>query len=123
MKKGLLITVGFLSFGLGSIGVILPILPTTPFLLLSAYCFARGSKRFDIWLKETTLYKIYVADYVETGTIPFKRKWKILANIYLLMGISIYFVPIQMVKILLIILTMFITFFLFFIIPTENGKK
>lgn len=123
MKKGLLITVGFLSFGLGSIGVILPILPTTPFLLVSAYCFAKGSKRFDVWLKETTLYKIYVADYIETGTIPFKRKWKIVANIYLLMGISIYFVPIQMVKILLIILTMFITFFLFFIIPTEHDNK
>ena len=122
MKKGLLITLGFLSFGLGSIGVILPILPTTPFLLLSAYCFASGSKLFDVWLKKTTLYKIYVADYIETGIIPFKRKWKIVVNIYLLMGISIYFVSIQMVKILLIILTMFITSFLFFVIPSEKTK-
>lgn len=108
-----------MSFGLGSIGVILPILPTTPFLLLSAYCFTRGSKRFDTWLKKTTLYKIYVADYMETGTIPLKRKWKVLVNIYLLMGISIYFVPVPLVKVLLGILTVFITLFLFLVIPSE----
>lgn len=117
MKKILFITIGSLSLGLGSIGVVLPVLPTTPFLLLSAYCFARGSQRFEIWLKETKLYQHYVADYMETKTIPKKRKRKILLNIYLLMGLSIYLVPFSIMKFLLSLLTIFITVYLFWFIP------
>lgn len=119
MKRMVLITVGFMSFGLGSIGVLLPILPTTPFLLLSAFCFTRSSSRFDIWIRKTRLYRLYVADYLETRTIPMNRKWKILLNIYLLMGFSIFFAPLLPIKIGLALLTAGITFFLFFLIPND----
>lgn len=112
--------VGFASFGIGSIGVVLPILPTTPFLLLSAYCFTRTSKKFEVWLKGTRMYQAYVADYAETKTIPLKRKWKILANIYLLMGFSIFVAPLPMVKIMLALLTVGITLYLFFVIPNRE---
>ncbi|MBM6614838.1 YbaN family protein [Desemzia sp. RIT804] len=111
-------SVGFMSFGLGSIGVLLPVLPTTPFLLLSAFCFTRSSKRFDIWLRQTRLYRVYIADYMETRSIPMKRKWKILLNIYLLMSFSIFFAPLLPVKIGLAVLTAGITFYLFAIIPS-----
>ncbi|MFL2101264.1 YbaN family protein [Desemzia sp. FAM 23989] len=116
MKRIALITVGFMSFGLGSIGVLLPILPTTPFLLLSAFCFTRSSDRFDVWIRQT---RLYVADYMETRTIPMDRKWKILLNIYLLMGFSIFCAPILPVKIGLALLTVGITFFLFVLIPSS----
>lgn len=118
MKRILLMSVGFMSFGLGSIGVLLPVLPTTPFLLLSAFCFTRSSKRFDIWLRQTRLYRVYIADYMETRSIPMKRKWKILLNIYLLMSFSIFFAPLLPVKIGLAVLTAGITFYLFAIIPS-----
>lgn len=123
IKKKILIAIGFLSFGLGSLGVVLPILPTTPFLLLSAFCFSRGSIRFEKWLKQTKLYQQYVADYLETGTIAKKKKWKIILNIYLLMGFSIYFVPLIPVKIMLICLTAFQTIYLFFFIPTGESEQ
>lgn len=119
MKRIALITVGFMSFGLGSIGVLLPILPTTPFLLLSAFCFTRSSDHFDVWIRQTRLYRLYVADYMETRTIPMDRKWKILLNIYLLMGFSIFCAPILPVKIGLALLTVGITFFLFVLIPSS----
>ena len=51
IKKYIYITIGLIAFVLGSIGVIIPILPTTPFLLLASFCFARGSDKFNNWLE------------------------------------------------------------------------
>lgn len=53
MKKILYILIGCISLGLGIIGVILPILPTVPFMLLAAFCFAKSSERLDGWFKNT----------------------------------------------------------------------
>ena len=57
MRKILYIMIGCISLGLGIIGVILPILPTIPFVLLSAFCFAKSSERLDGWFKNTKLYR------------------------------------------------------------------
>lgn len=57
MKKILYIMIGCISLGLGIIGVILPILPTVPFVLLAAFCFARSSERLNGWFKNTKLYR------------------------------------------------------------------
>ena len=90
--------VGLLSLGLGVLGIFLPLLPTTPFLLLSIACFSRSSKRFENWLYHTKMYQIYVADFRETGTIAKERKKKIIVSIYILMGISIFLAPIICLK-------------------------
>lgn len=57
MKKILYIMIGCISLGLGIIGVILPILPTVPFVLLAAFRFAKSSEKLDGWFKNTKLYK------------------------------------------------------------------
>ena len=57
MRKILYIMIGYISLGLGIISVILPILPTVPFVLLAAFCFAKSSERLDGWFKNTKLYK------------------------------------------------------------------
>ena len=118
------LTVGFVSLGLGIIGIPLPILPTTPFLLLSMACFAKSSKRFETWLYQTKLYQTklyqtYVADYRETKSIAKERKKCILLQIYILMGISIYLAPIIWVKLALGTLTIFITYYLLKVIPNK----
>ncbi|EHY96753.1 hypothetical protein SPAR1_1099 [Streptococcus pneumoniae GA02254] len=69
--------IGFLSLALAIVGVVLPLLPTTPFLLLSIACFSRSSKRFEDWLYHTKLYQTYVADFRETKSITRERKKKI----------------------------------------------
>ena len=112
--------VGLLSLGLGVLGIFLPLLPTTPFLLLSIACFSRSSKRFENWLYHTKMYQIYVADFRETGTISKERKKKIIVSIYILMGISIYLAPLLPVKIGLGALTIFITYYLFKVIPDKE---
>ena len=119
MKRIIYIILGSLSLALGVIGIPLPILPTTPFLLLAGFFYARSSERFEVWLKGTKIYKLYVADYAETKTIDRKRKKWILLQIYILMGISIFFAPIVWVKWLLGGLTIFMTFYLLFVIPNK----
>ena len=119
--KVIYLSLGMLSLGLGILGIPLPILPTTPFLLLAIACFARSSKRFEKWLYHTKLYQSYVADFRETKSISKERKKKIIIQIYVLMGISIFFAPILWVKIGLFCLTVFITYYLFKVIPDKDG--
>ena len=61
--------IGFLSLALAIVGVVLPLLPTTPFLLLSIACFSKSSKRFENWLYHTKLYQTYVADFVRLSLL------------------------------------------------------
>ena len=113
------LSIGFISLALAIVGVVLPLLPTTPFLLLSIACFSKSSKRFEDWLYHTKLYQTYVADYRETKSIAKERKKWILLQIYILMGISIFLAPIIWVKLALGALTIFITYYLLKVIPNK----
>jgi uncharacterized protein len=64
--------------GLGILGVILPLLPTTPLLLLASVCFVRGSKKFEIWFKGTKLYKRHLEEFVKNRAMTLKQKITIL---------------------------------------------
>ena len=121
--RGFYFVVAWISLALGIIGIVLPVLPTTPFLLLTVFCFSKSSKRFEKWFANTKLYQIYVSDYLETKSIARSRKKKIIIYIYILMGISIYFAPIIYVKIGLGLLTVFITYYLFKVIPDKWVHK
>lgn len=74
MKKTLFVILGFIFFGLGAIGAVLPMLPTTPFLLLAAVCFTKGSARFDNWFKSTKLYKNHLDSFVTKRSMTLKTK-------------------------------------------------
>lgn len=73
-----LISIGLLFTGIGMIGVVIPVLPTTPFLILASICFMRSSEKFDKWLRATKLYRDYAEDYVRDRSMTFKRKAKIM---------------------------------------------
>jgi len=66
--------IGFLAVGLGTVGIILPILPTTPFYLLACFCFAKGSPQFHKWFTGTKLYQKYLAEFVRTRAMTLKAK-------------------------------------------------
>ena len=113
--------IGFLSLALAIVGVVLPFVADNAFFfLLSIACFSKSSKRFENWLYHTKLYQTYVADFRETKSIARERKKKIIVSIYILMGISIYFAPLFPVKIGLGALTIFITYYLFKVIPDKD---
>lgn len=84
MKKILYIMIGCISLALGIIGVILPILPTVPFVLLAAFCFARSSERLDGWFKNTKLYR---ENNIKSGMTK-RAKLRIMCSVTLLMGIG-----------------------------------
>ena len=84
MKKILYILIGCISLGLGIIGVILPILPTVPFVLLAAFCFAKSSERLDGWFKNTKLYR---ENNIKSG-MPKQAKVRIMCSVSLLMSIG-----------------------------------
>lgn len=69
---------GFLSMGIGAVGVVLPVLPTTPFLLLASFCLAKGSKRFHNWFTGTNLYKKHLENYVKNRSMTLKTKFSLL---------------------------------------------
>lgn len=84
MKKILYIFIGCISLGLGIIGVILPILPTVPFVLLAAFCFARSSERLDGWFKNTKLYR---ENNIKNGMTK-QVKIRIMCSVTILMSIG-----------------------------------
>lgn len=65
---------GLASFGLGAVGVFLPLLPTVPFMLLAAFCFARGSESFHRWLVHHPRFGPPIADWRAHGAISRRGK-------------------------------------------------
>lgn len=100
-KKVILLCVGWLSVGLGVIGIFLPVLPTTPFLLLAAWCFMRTSPRFYNWLISHPKLGKYLVYYLEGKGIPLKAKIYSIVLMAMGMSFTIYWVPLIEVKILL----------------------
>lgn len=92
MKKIILIIIGSLSLMFGTIGIILPVLPTTPFLLLSLACFVKSSDRLYEFILNNKYLAPYVADYMSGKGIPKKAKKKAILLIWLTIGFSVIFV-------------------------------
>lgn len=91
--KTLLVILGFISLGIGIAGIFLPLLPTTPFLLLTLFCFSRGSERFHNWFIETKVYKKYVLNYKKKKAMTIREKLILLLSVFLMLSISFYFAP------------------------------
>ncbi|MFO7619370.1 MAG: YbaN family protein [Thermoplasmata archaeon] len=87
LMKGILIILGTLSLALGIVGIFLPVLPTTPFLLLAAASYARSSEKFYNWLTGNRLFGRYILDYREGRGVPLRVK--LLAATYLWAAIAV----------------------------------
>ena len=121
IKKYLYISIGLVTFLLGAVGVILPVLPTTPFLLLSSYCFARGSERFNEWFLNTKIYKKYLESFVTERSMTLKQKVYVLAFADCMMAFPLILLDNLHIKIFLICLIIFkFYYFIFKIKPIKE---
>lgn len=84
-KKLFWIMLGFISLAIGMIGVVLPFLPTFPFLMLTLFCFTRSSERLRVWFVGTKVYKNNLESYVESRAMTRKTKVRIMVTVTALM--------------------------------------
>jgi uncharacterized membrane protein YbaN (DUF454 family) len=82
--------IGCVAVALGVLGIFLPLLPTTPFLLLASACFARGSTRLHHWLQNNRVFGRYLRDYENGKGIPLRGKVWILLFMWASMGYSMW---------------------------------
>ena len=89
IKRITFVVLGCISLALAVLGVVLPILPTVPFLALAAFCFAKSSDRLNNWLINTKFYQNNLADFKAGKGMTVKTKVRILATVTLVMAIGL----------------------------------
>ena len=112
------VILGFISLGLGLIGIILPILPTTPFLLLTSFCFVKGSDKFDKWFKGTKIYKNHLESFEKNRSMTLKTKLTILLTADIMLLFPLILSKSIHLKIFIVILMMFKFYYFIFRIKT-----
>ncbi|MCA0445656.1 MAG: YbaN family protein [Bacteroidetes bacterium] len=95
---------GLLFTGTGIIGIFIPGLPTTPFLLLALWCFARSSDRLHNWLLNHKVLGTFIRDYQEKGALPLKLKIISLTTIFLSLTLAVWFHESATIRIVVITL-------------------
>jgi uncharacterized membrane protein YbaN (DUF454 family) len=115
LKRQLLIITGTVCVAIGVIGIFIPILPTTPFLLLAAACYLRSSPRFHRWLMNNRFCGTYIRSYTEGRGIPLKVKLFTIFLLWATIGISIWLVANWIVTIALLIIAIAVTLHIIFI--------
>jgi hypothetical protein len=95
LKRNLLIAAGTIFTVLGVLGMFLPVLPTTPFLLLAAACYARSSDRFYYWLLTNRWFGEYIRNYLTGRGIPLRQKAFTILMLWLTIGSTILFINMQ----------------------------
>ena len=110
VKKVILVSIGTLATAIGIIGIFIPILPTTPFLLLAAYLYSISSERFLHWLLTNRLCGSYIDNYRSGRGLPLKQKLLTIVVLWLTIGVSaIFFVEIWWVRLILLLVALGVT--------------
>ncbi len=113
LKRGLYILIGFIMVGIGTLGIFLPVLPSTVFFLMAAYFFARSSERFYIWLHENKLFGQQLKNYREGRGMSMKTKVILIVLLWISILISVLFaVENYILRFILIVILFGVTVYL-----------
>lgn len=86
IQKAFFVALGCVSLGIGAVGAVLPLLPTFPFLLLAAFCFAKSSEKLHNWFTSTKLYQENLDDFMQGRGMTKRTKLRIMATVTALMA-------------------------------------
>jgi uncharacterized membrane protein YbaN (DUF454 family) len=122
LRRAFFVVVGSIFLCLGAIGIVVPILPTTPFLLLSAACYYRGSERLHRWMLNNRWFGSYIKNYKEGKGIQLRVKAYIITFLWITIGYSVFFVVgILIVQIILFIVAVAVSVYVLKL-PTMRKK-
>ena len=117
------IVCGCIAVILGTIGVVVPGLPTTPFVLLASWCFYKSSPRLQAWLLQSFLGK-YIRDYKEKGGITMRKRLYIIALMATMVSVSIiFFIPNRIVDIIVGVAGLIGCIVVGFVVPQAKEKE
>lgn len=121
MIKPILLTIGSISLFFGVIGIILPVLPTTPFLLLSLACFTKSSDKLHNFILKNKYLAPYVTDYMSGNGILKKTKKRVIILIWVSIGFSVIFIlDKMMLRLLLLIIASIVSIYIYTRKTPEN---
>lgn len=101
LKRGFMIATGLACVGFGAAGIVLPLVPTTPFLLLATALFARSSRRFNRWLLNHKTFGPYIHAFRSKSGLTKHQKMRIAFSLVAVTGVSAVFVPVAWVRVML----------------------
>ncbi len=134
LRKWLLISTGMLCVGLGAVGIVLPLLPTTPFLLLAAACFVRSSDRLYHWLTSHRVFGSYIRNYREHHGMTARARVLTLVVLWAGVGYAVVGVARSLpLRLVLLVIAVSVTVYLLRLktvtrdvprahVPTSNGE-
>ncbi len=123
IRRAVLIAVGLASVVVGAIGIVIPVLPTTPFLLLAAVCFVRSSDRLYRWLTTNRVFGSYIRNYREHGAMPAGAKWCAISVLWLTVAVSAVLVDHLVVRIALVAMAVGVTILIARIRTLHGGQR
>ena len=122
--KWIYTTVGIIAFGLGAVGAVVPVLPTTPFLLLAALCLAKSFAKMEVWLKGTTIYKNRIESVLSGRGMSKKAKIKTILTVTVVLGISFFIMrDVEIVRIILAVVWLAHTIGIGFFVRTSKAEE
>lgn len=123
IKKTIYIILGFIFLGLGCVGIILPVLPTVPFLLLTSFFFSRGSDRFNNWFRSTKIYQKYLENFIKRKVMTLHGEIILLSLVSLMLFIAMWTVDNIYMSVALVVLIMIKYLYFIFNIKTVSKKE
>jgi uncharacterized membrane protein YbaN (DUF454 family) len=120
--KLILNAIGILAVILGVLGIFLPLLPTTPFLLLASACFARASPWLHNWLQTNRVFGNYLRDYENGHGIPLRGKVWILVFMWASMGYSLWRTDLLWLRLLIVLTGICVSVYLTRFVPTRRAR-
>ncbi|MGM0866305.1 MAG: YbaN family protein [Bacillota bacterium] len=123
IKKMIYILLGLLFMGLGIVGIVLPLIPTTPLLLLASFFFVRGSERFEVWFKGTSVYKKHLEGFIRHRSMSLRQKVTLLIFSDIMILIPLILSDRMIVKVILSLIIVYKYYYFIFKIRTVAVRE